>query len=216
MTAVDDHAVAGPRDGGATVAVSRSSSAGWRQWAALVTVLLAVVGVAALVVGHRDRRPVDLAVLDAPATSLHQLVDRADLVVVGRIVEVSPGRVLSDPDDPDRAVRTQFAQLEVDEVTVGPARTRVVLEEVAALADGTPATVEGVGASAVGDAGLYLLAVGDGGRVGPVGPQGRYLLDPDDPDRLLVSGADDPLASRLAALGPRRLRRAVLDAARSR
>jgi hypothetical protein len=153
------------------------------------------------------------AVLDPPAASLGELLSRADLVVVGRVVQVAPGRVLSDPGDPDRAVRTQFAQLEVDEVTRGSGAARLVLEEVAALADGTPATVAGLEASRVGDAGLYLLVHGDDGRVGLVGPQGRYLLVADDPDRLRAPPGGDPLARRLADLGPRRLRRAVLGAA---
>lgn len=149
----------------------------------------------------RDRRPVDIAVVDPPSASLGELVSRTDLVVVGRIVQVAPGRVLSDPGDPDRAVRTQFAQLEVDEVTVGSGAARLVLEEVVALADGTPATVAGSGASRVGDAGPYMLVRGDDGRVGLVGPQGRYLLDRDDPDRLRASPGGDPLATRLADLG---------------
>jgi len=73
----------------------------------------------------------------------------------------------------------------------------------------------GLRASRVGDAGLYLLARGDGGRVGLVGPRGRYLLDADDPDRLRAPDGGDPLVVRLAGLGPRRLRRAVLEAAGS-
>jgi hypothetical protein len=191
---------------------SGRTARGSRHWIVLAVVVVALCVVAVVAVG-RDRRPVDIAVLDPPAASLGELLSRADLVVVGRIVQVAPGRVLSDPGDPDRAVRTQLAQLEVDEVTRGSGAARLVLEEVAALADGTPATVAGLEASRVGDAGLYLLVHGDDGRVGLAGPQGRYLLVADDPDRLRAPPGGDPLARRLADLGPRRLRRAVLGAA---
>lgn len=194
--------------------VSSRSRRGWRSWAAVALAAVAVAGAVAAFGAWRDRRPVDIAVLDAPADGVAELVARADLVVVGRIVQVGPGRVLSDPVAPDRAVRTQLARLEVDEVTVGPPAATLVLEEVVAVADGTPATVGGLRASVVGDAGLYLLVRGEDDRVGLVGPQGRYLLDPDDPDRLRPPGGDDPLAARLADLGPRRLRRAVLEVAR--
>lgn len=180
--------------------------------------LLTVVAVAAVitVTRMRDRQPVEIAVAESPARDLPGLLERADLVVVGHVVEVTDGRVLSDPADPTSAVRTQLSQLEVNEATVGEAADRLVLEEVAALADGTPATVEGVRPSRVGDAGLYFLVRNtEEGRVALVGPQGRYLLDRDDPDRLLPPVRDDPLATRLAALGPRGLRAAVLDATRS-
>lgn len=130
-----------------------------------VVVLLAAA-VAITVGAWMSRRadPVDIAVVDPAADSLDALVARADMVVVGRIIVVAPGRVLSDPIDPDRAVRTQLARLAIDEVTVAP-----------------------------------------------VGSQGRYLLDPDDPATLVPPVPDDPLAARLAHLGPRGLRTAVLD-----
>jgi hypothetical protein len=188
---------------------------GHRRWVLAGALLLAVVAVV-VVAGTimRERRPVGIAVTDPPASDLAGLLDRADLVVVGHVVDITEGRVLSDPVDPTSAIRTQLAQLEVNEVTVGEASDRLVLEEVAALADGTPATVEGVRPSQVGDAGLYFLVRDtEEGRVALAGPQGRYLLDPDDPDRLVPPLRDDPLASRLAALGPRGLRTAVLDAA---
>ena len=179
--------------------------------AALAALLIGAAGV--VVSLQRAQRPVDIAVTDTLADDLDGLLDRSDLVVVGHVVRVSDGRVLSDAADPTSAVRTQFAQLDVDDVTVGRASDRLVLEEVAALADGTPATVEGQRPSDVGDAGLYFLVRGEDGRVAPVGPQGRYLLDPDDPDRLVPPLPDDRLSTRLAGLGPRGLRRAVLDAA---
>lgn len=182
----------------------------------MAALALVLVGGAVAVVGARARGPVDLSVAEPPAARLAALLDRTDLAVVARVVAVTPGRGISDPANPDRAVRTQLAQLTVDEVTVGPPTRRLVLEEVAALADGTPVTIEHVAPSRVGDAGLYLLVRGYDDRVALVGPQGRYLLDPDDPDRLLSPLPVDPLATRLAELGPRGLRRAVLDAATPR
>lgn len=193
--------------GGSTV-----HRAGWRRWLGVLAVVALVAGVAAAVAG-RDDGAVTIDVVGAPADDLATLVGDADLVVVGRVVATSPGRVVSGPTDPTRAVRTRLAQLVVDEVTVGPPVTRVVLEEVAALADGTPATIEGLAPSRVGDAGLYLLVRGEGGRAGLACPQGRYLLDRKDPDRLVAPLPGDLLAARLAALGPRTLRRAVLDVA---
>ena len=177
---------------------------------AMLLVVVAVAAVAFIIT--RERRPVGIAVTDPPASDLAGLLDRADLVVVGHVVAVTEGRVLSDDVDPTSAIRTQLAQLEINEVTIGAASDRLVLEEVAALADGTPATVEGVRPSQVGDAGLYFLVRdAEEGRVALTGPQGRYLLDPDDPDRLVPPLSGDRLATRLAALGPRGLRAAVLD-----
>ena len=183
-----------------------------RRWIAALTVALACTAAVPIVV-QRAHRPVDIAVTDASAADLAGLLDRSDLVVVGHVVEVADGRVVSDPTDPSTAVRTQLARLDIDDATVGRASDRLVLEEVAALADGTRATVEGQRPSQVGDAGLYFLVRGEGGRVAPVGPQGRYLLDPDDLDRLVPPLPDDRLAAQLAGLGPRGLRRAVLVAA---
>lgn len=184
---------------------------------AVVLVLLAVAALSLLLsVRLRGQEPVALRVEESPAQSLEALVARADLVVVGHVVATSTGRVITSPEEPTGGVRTRLAQLVVDEMTVGPPASRLVLEEVAALADGRPATVEGLVSSQVGDAGLYLLVRGPDDRVALVGPQGRYLLEADDPQRLIAPLPADPLALRLARLGPRGLRGAILDATADR
>lgn len=172
---------------------------------------IAVVGGAAAV--ERPAAPVTVDTNVRPPTDLTELVDRADLVVVGRVARVEPGRVVSSGADPTAAVRTQVAELVVDEVTVGQAPARVVVEEVAALADGTPAAEGGVRPSRVGDAGLYLLVQGPDATA-PVGPHGRFLLDPRDPGRLLNPLPGDLLADELTGLGPRGLRDAVIRSGR--
>ncbi len=184
----------------------------------LVTLALPVV-VVVRTVATRDAAPDPIAVevVERPAASLEELVARADLIVVGRVAEVTDGRVLTAADAVDRGLRTQYVRLVVDEVTwaadglvVGP---EIVIEEVVALADGTPATAGGLRPSRVGDAGLHLLVTAttpDVATFGPVGPQGRYLLDPADPGRL-VAPVDDALAVDLAARGPEALRADVLE-----
>lgn len=183
-----------------------------RRAVATVAVLI-LPGLAVLGASGADRAPAPVSVgsdLPAPA-DLGQLVGRADLVVVGRVAHVEPGRVVGSG-APGAGLRTQLTELVVDEVAVGAAPDLVVVEEVAALADGRPATEGGAPPSRVGDAGLYLLVRG-ADATAPVGPHGRFLLDPDDPSRLVSPLPGDRLAEDLAALGPRRLRDAVIRTA---
>lgn len=151
-----------------------------------------------------------IEVLDPAATPLADLVARADAVVIARVTAIEDGRLLSAPDDPDRVVQTQLAALTVDEVTAGEAPDRLVLEEVVALGDGSPAWVGGLRPAQVGDAGLYLLVRGEGpDRFGLLGGQGRLLLDGAGQAFASPEG-DDPLLAELAAMSPADLRLEVV------
>lgn len=170
--------------------------------------LLVAAGFVVVVTRSWLQDPVAVAVDRPPAATLDELLDRADLVVVGRVADVSPGRLVAGA-GPGSGVRTQVADVVVDEVLAGTAGPSVAVEEVVALADGTPATLAGMAPSRVGDAGLWLLERGADETfpfTTPVAPNGRFLLDPDDPTRLQPPVPDDELALELASRGPRALR----------
>lgn len=154
-------------------------------------------------------------------TTLAELSASADLAVAGRVVAVEPGRTFGAVDASgrasDRAVRSQVATIEVEDVvarddavaTPEPG-TVVLLEEEAELVDGTPIVVDGGRPLRVGDAGIWFLSASTdpefpGFTV--VNSQGRYLLTGapgvDAPLRGALRGADrsDRLVRELEALG---------------
>lgn len=96
--------------------------------------------------------------LDGP----DQLAAAADLVVVATVASTADGRTVTDPADPTTGIRTRLATLVVDEVLAGEAPTPLVVEEEAALLDGTPIRVDGRSPAAVGDTGTWYLLAGDG------------------------------------------------------
>ena len=138
---------------------ARSAHTGVMPSGRMLTVALAVPVVAALAVavvalsGDDEAEPVEL-VSDGPRfASLSELVAASDAVVVGTVVAVSDGRLVTAPEDPDAGFRTRLVELSVERTLRGDPPTPVVVEEPAELLDGTPAVMDGMTPLAVGDAG---------------------------------------------------------------
>jgi hypothetical protein len=142
---------------------------------------------------------VDLAASGPRYTTVEELAGASDLIVLGRIERVDAGRVFTDRADTEAGIRTQLAELAVEQVLKGPPARSVVLEEEAALLDGTPITVDGTTPSAAGQRGVYFLIADPAGTAyyALIGPQGRYLIEGDS----LVTSAHDELSTSLAAQG---------------
>jgi hypothetical protein len=165
-------------------------------------------------------------------TTLAGLAASSDLAIAGRVVAVERGRTFGAVDDAgrasDRAVQSQVVAIEVedgvaqDDAPATPESGTVVLvEEEAALVDGTPIIVDGARPARVGDAGIWFLAASTDPEFPgftTVNSQGRYLLTgdrtPDAPLRGALHGADrsDALVRDLEALGFAGLADATADA----
>ena len=83
-----------------------------------------------------------------------EIVKASDLIVIGWVTNIEPGRIIgptSDPDDPEAVLRLQNVTLQVDEVLKGTTPSNpIMLEE-------EPFDVEGYGPSVEGDLGFYFL-----------------------------------------------------------
>ena len=185
----------------------------WRRgwWLAAVPVLITVV-VVVLTWPDGESAPDRLEVeSSAPRfDDLRSLAAAADLVVVGGVDRVGPGRVVTAPDDPETGIRTQLADVSVDEVLAGSEVDAVVLEEEAELLDGTPIAVDGAPPVETGEEGVWFLIRSPDPElpyVAVVGPQGRYRLDGD----ALEPVVPDALTEEVAALGLDGLRRELSD-----
>jgi hypothetical protein len=185
---------------------------GWLRARARLLPFLLPFLVAGLVVYLRwpDPTPdaVEVAASGPRFASVDELVAASDLVVIGHVERVAGGRVLTDPTDPTAGIRTQLADLTVEEVLKGEPTEDVVLEEEAELLDGRPITIDGTSPSDAGDRGVYFLIASteaDAPYHALVGPQGRYLIDGDS----LRTTARDPVSTAIAARGLDALRRAV-------
>jgi hypothetical protein len=147
-----------------------------------VPVVAAVaVGVLALADGGDDAPdPVEL-VGDAPTfASVGELVAASDLVVVATVTDISDGRTVTAPDDPAAGIHTRLVQLSVARTLVGEAPRPLVVEEPAALIDGTPVVVDGLEPPRVGDQALWFLVAGDDVSLpyyAVVNSQGRVVDD---------------------------------------
>lgn len=106
--------------------------------------------------------PVDIRAAGVRFDDLDALAAGSDFVVDGVVLAVDDGRALTDPSDPDAGITTQLAQVEVLGEVAGDAPGPLVVEQEAALLDGTPIRVNGVTPLAVGDRGLFFLVQGDG------------------------------------------------------
>jgi hypothetical protein len=141
-------------------------------------------------------------------TTLADLVAASDLVVVATVTELADGRTLTDPADPDAGIRTRLVTVEVSQVLAGTAPAPLVIEEEAALLDGTPIVVNGVEPSRRGDRGVYFLVAGgtaDAPYHALVNEQGRYLVAGTG----LRPAGTDALSQHLAELGIEALVRAI-------
>jgi hypothetical protein len=146
-----------------------------------------LIGVGVLVVlavrGDDPPQPVALRT-DAPLyDTLGGLVAASDTIVVGDVVAVRPGRLVGSAAAVDAAVRTNLVEVRVAEPLLrGTTDARIVVEEIAALADGRPVTVDGQRPSTVGQRLLLFLTAGDSEDEPysvAVNGQGRYELSPE-------------------------------------
>jgi hypothetical protein len=178
-----------------------------------VPVLAGVVAVLVAVRSDGDERSaVDIESSAADHSTLDDLVAAADLVVVATVADVTEGRQISAPADPDAAIRTRLLVLDVADVLAGSASGDVLVEEPASLADGTPVVVDGVEPLDVGDEAVWFLVGGDAETMpyfAVVNRQGRYTATGDT----LQPASDDSLSRSLAGLGLDELSDRVTDIA---
>lgn len=147
--------------------------------------------------------PAEAVDSDAPRYStLAELRAAADLVVTGRVIDTTRGRVFGDT-AAGTAIRSRVVTVEVTSVVAGtdPGTRSLLVEEEGWLLDGTPLIVDGLAPSAVGDEGIWFLAAGgdpDLGAYVVVNFQGRYLTNG---DALRGAAGDDPLVTGLSGMG---------------
>lgn len=110
---------------------------------------------------ERNRGAVPIEAVGPRFGSIAELVDASDLIVHGTVTEVDDGRTITDPADPAAGITTQLAHVQVDLVLVGQHDGPLIVEQEAALLDGTPVVVNGVAPLDVGDVGYLFLIAGD-------------------------------------------------------
>jgi hypothetical protein len=159
-----------------------------------------IVVVVELARGGGTVRPVPVTSTAPRFDRLEELVAASDVIVMAEAVSARAGRLITDTDRPDAGVRTRLVELRPVRTLVGNPGASIVLEEPAALLDGSPLELDGVRPVEIGGRGIFFLVAG-GSEAAPhhtlVGPQGRFLVDGDR----LVPAVDDPLTARLAAQG---------------
>jgi hypothetical protein len=188
------------------------------RYCLLAAPLAAALAVAVVLVkdsdGDSDPDAAEVVAVDAAEptfSTLDELLDASDLVISGEVVEVGDGRAITDPADAETGIRTRLASVDVDAVLAGEAPGSIVIEQEAALLDGTPIEVNGVPALSAGQVGIYFLVAGDSEEFpyfALVSRQARYDVVNDT----LVTSSDDELSQRLASMPPAELERAITDA----
>ena len=115
----------------------------------LVPLLAGIVAVvvASLRSGDDDPAAIELTSSAADFSTADDLVAASDLVVVATVADIADGRQITAPADPDAAVVTRLLVLDVSDVLAGSADGDVIVEEPAALGDGTPVVVDGIAAA---------------------------------------------------------------------
>lgn len=175
----------------------------WLELGALaVPVVAGAAWLGALAVSGGDDEPETVAIEAAGPTfgTLGELVAASDLVVLAEVVGIADGRTITDPADPTAGIRTRLVTVEVVQALVGEPPPVLVIEEEAALLDGTPIVVNGVEPSRRADRGVYFLVAGadpDAPYHALVNEQARYLID----GTRLRPSSNDPLSTELAAQG---------------
>ena len=178
----------------------------------LIPVLITAVGLVIFQIQRDDSAPDPIRISATSPTydSLQTLTEASDLVAIGTITEAEPGRTISDPSNPDAAIRTSLFVLRLETVLRGPDVDRAVIEHETALADNTPIIINGIQPPTVGERGLFFLVAGrspDFPHYAFTNDQGRYLLDG---DRLTALG-QDRLSSELSTLSVGELTELLLD-----
>jgi hypothetical protein len=129
-----------------------------------LVVVAVYVGFAVMSNGD-DEHPAPIAIeATGPRfAAFHDLVVAGDGIVAGEVVDVRVGRTLTDPADPTAGIVTQLVTLRVDRVLRGTAKSTIVIEQEASLADGTPIVVNGLPPLAYGEVGIavYLDRIDD-------------------------------------------------------
>jgi hypothetical protein len=160
--------------------------------------------------GHEPPEPVEVASTAPHFGTLDELVAASDTIVLAEVVATADGRTVTAAGDTGSGFRTQLTELGVVLTLVGDPASLVVEEE-AALLDGTPMRVDGVAPAEEGQRGVFFLVQGgsDADRVhAVVGPQGRVLVG----DRGLEAAVvGDPLGDAIVDLGGPALIRRIAE-----
>ncbi len=126
-----------------------------------------------------ESEAIDLVSSGPSFATLAELDEASDLVVIGTVGQIDAGRTISDDADPDAGITTSLIEIDVEQVLRGSAGATVVVEHETGLADGTPITVDGVAAPALGDRLLVFLVAG-GSEAFPhhaiVSNEGRFVV----------------------------------------
>jgi hypothetical protein len=135
-----------------------------KRWLVLLVPLVAAATVAGTGLASGDDEPAPVRLeSDAPTfATLDDLVAASDLVVVATVVDVSAGRTVTAPDEPEAGIRTRLYELTVTRTLHGEAPRPLVVEEPAELLDGTPVVVDGMESLHEGDQAVWYLVAGDG------------------------------------------------------
>ena len=174
----------------------------------LLPVVPLVVGIVAVVVvamgGDEEPAPIAITSSAADFSTLDDLLAASDLVVVATIADITDGRQITAPADPEAALITRLLVLDVSDVLAGDGDGDVIVEEPATLGNGTPVVVDGIAPLGVGDQAVWFLVAGDAETMpyfALVNRQGRYTIAGDT----LRPAADDQLSTEVAGAGLERL-----------
>lgn len=158
--------------------------------------------------------PADTSLLAVDASgpvysSLGELVDASELIVRGRVVATSRGRMVGSQ---NAAIESRLVTVEVDDVLRGTGDTPTLLvEEEGWLNDGTPIAVNGLAPSIDGlDAVWFLVPIPDPELPGylVVNHQGRYAVGPDG--TLTGAAVEDAVIDQVEHLSVADLEAAIL------
>jgi hypothetical protein len=130
--------------------------------------------------------PVKIEASGPVFTTIDELVAASDVIVEGRIVSVDSGRTITDPADPATGFTTALFQLNVTASYHGANTGSLIVEQEAALLDGTPIVVNDLRPHRVGDTGFWFLVRGNDDEF-------PYVALVNEQARLLVDGADRPV-----------------------
>jgi hypothetical protein len=110
-----------------------------------------------------DKTPIVRLESNAPVFATpDELVAASDLVVEATVTDVADGRTVTAADAPTTGIRTRLYELTVNRTLFGEAPTPLVVEEPAALLDGTPVVVDGMKPLREGDRAVWYLVAGTG------------------------------------------------------
>lgn len=164
-------------------AVDRERSAVVLRVVAAIPIVLVLVGVAFAIRGLGGDTQVDPVAVSASGQRFVTSADlamAADVIVEGRIVGFDQGRVITDPANPEAGFTTRLFQLDVISEFGPPAGSQLIIEQEAALLDGSPMVVNGLTPNQVGDVGFWFLVAGNEEEfpyLALVNEQGRMLYD---------------------------------------